>query len=100
MTEHTKGSWTIDRPADRRKPTRIMGGQTLPGAIGPPTIAVMKAGTYLDARLIECAPDMLEALTRLIWALDPPTAHSEQPELGIVIAEARAIISKAEGKTP
>jgi len=90
MSKHTPGPWTIRsipghlfelRDAHNDPILKIRGGML-------PILA--------DSRLIAAAPEMLEALSRLVKAINVPT-----PDPLIVMAtieQAKAAITKAEGK--
>ena len=58
--------------------------------------ALGESGHEANARLIAAAPDMLAALTTLVWQLDRMDDLPEELE-GMVI-EAKAAISKTQGE--
>lgn len=58
--------WTVDFPSDRRKPTRILAAEKLPGAVEPPTLAKIEAGTREDARAMAKAPELAHLVAALL----------------------------------
>lgn len=96
----TAGPWSVDFPTDARKPTRIMGGEKLPGAVEPPTIAKLSAGTRADARVMAAGRDMLEALGEcealLVAMAEDTEVTREYPTIGADLARVRAAIAKAK----
>jgi hypothetical protein len=66
MSKHTPGPWYIDPiKAHANGNRRIMAEQCTPVAVVPDHLVA-------DARLIAAAPDLLEALSRLIEIEDGP----------------------------
>lgn len=102
MSKHTPGPWKADTPRFgyqnvRQDPADWDGrGYQLIC-----TVPQSKKGTNYgemfeaNARLIAAAPELLEALKRLLATINPGNADSHSNDCRCVIHEARAVISKA-----
>ena len=104
MTKHTPGPWT----AGRLHPDGTI-------AIGSGSQFIAKCAPSMgsrssvdefsaNARLIAASPDLLSALDLLVTHADPDThdgeySHVEMADLYHAIADARAAIARARGKS-
>jgi hypothetical protein len=95
MTEHTPGPWYIEGYLNRqgKREGHIISHGLNPRRDGPTGyICHTKGTTDADARLIEAAPDMLEALQDLLNYAGGWDAPADHP-----CGRARAAIAKARG---
>lgn len=81
---HTPGPWNVSEPTGAYI-------QSPAGGIAALTYGAREA----DARLIAAAPDLLAALTALVWQMD--RMDDLPDEIEQMLAEARAAITKATG---
>ena len=105
MKTHTPGPWVVDWPADGRATPRVTtAGPMFEGATSPVEICKVskkegKCGSgRANASLIAAAPELLEALKKMLAAAkchyDPAVALSEYGAL------AEVAIARAEGGQP
>lgn len=98
MSKHTKGPWRI-QVLGNQKADLISGGtfMGLTGGSGAPDVYDPDDAAEWEAngRLITAAPDLLEALKKLLR--DEAVLDDDDPQLGASRVQARAAITKAEG---
>ena len=105
MSKHTPGPWTVDAPADRRAPLRVVAVKSPYEHATMPFEVCKIAGrsnvyTRPNAHLIAAAPELLAAL--LAWSIhfgpleDNSMLHEDCRKL---FALARAAMAKAEGRS-
>jgi len=90
MSKHTPGPWDM-------KPCSAGGGLLIRGDAGKHSQASLQIVPIEDARLIAAAPEMLEALDRLLWWASVRAEGLHGTELD-AINSARAAIAKATGE--
>lgn len=98
-TKHTPGPWAITRYSTSDGQLRIVtdDNQALPLASVNYGDGITMKTTAANARLIAAAPDLLEALKKVLAFAEAPVSMSADHD-GI-LAEVRAAIAKATGKT-
>ena len=103
-TKHTPGQWTADdnegygvlRIWSGMSPT---GSGTTPGKLVA-TVHGDSGETDANGQLIAAAPELLNALQRLVKVLEGQITSVHAAERASPIAQARAAINKATGETP
>lgn len=102
MSRHTSGPWMVIQTESgffvQQKDGVRLGVAYLPNHVG----ALERRGNEANARLIAAAPDLLEAVEKLLWHIANPgrnEAHGEACKTDPCdLCFARAAIAKAEGK--
>ena len=90
---HTPGPWQQHAPRIDGKIDQTYREITAWNGFHPEGFGLSGFMSEADARLIACAPELLEALRGLAY----PGPHEGQPSEADRIATARAVIAKAEG---
>jgi hypothetical protein len=84
MSGHTQGPWLLDGTTDRNGYSGWICAATGPDSRMEP-VCHLEACSEADAKLIEAAPDMAEALRRIRDARDYHADHGRYPpQFGIV----------------
>ena len=98
MSGHTPGPWFISGTRTKYIEARIPGGMIQEVAACGPTAADNGYGPQQEgnARLMAAAPDLLEALEKLLEFWQP----SGSPEEHDIQAEGYAAIARAKGEQP
>lgn len=111
-TKFTTGPWRYEAVSDACRVVIGQGRQRIILARLAPK-QLREAETTANAHLISAAPDLYEALNRMVEAavLQPECAHSREPDLcddcafereksiGLAASAARAALAKAEGRS-
>lgn len=103
MSKHTPGPWEVQPVAEdgKERGQAFIVGANLGGLVGValPWPTEYDTGDFsrvlANARLIAAAPDLLEALKKLLR--DEAVLDDDDPQLGASRVQARAAIAKAEG---
>ena len=92
-TKHTKGPWVIgpDAVNETRRQEHLIGLPNQPDGL---SMTERIANYAANAVLIAAAPDMLEALEKLVSRID----ETRGPTADTALAAARAAIKKARGE--
>jgi hypothetical protein len=104
MTQHTAGPWTIDEspsPVYGSNGTLVAEGVRIGGIATCYTTGTRSSDkNRANARLIAAAPELLEALKRLIELAEDPENERDSDLVEIIHWDhIRALITKAEGGT-
>ena len=107
MSTHTPGPWVVaDQSRAVRQSDSLSGvvGELIVDCFHPDTLREMQE-VRANARLIASAPELLEALQRLLSAFDADQAISPEMPIriscetnGTAMLQAQAAIAKATGK--
>lgn len=90
---HTPGPWAIEE-GDRE--THIVGGEAILAYC--PDWPCAPQEQEANARLIAAAPDLLEALEKIVAVADSTPFNPVGFVIGHIVNDARAAITKARGK--
>jgi len=100
MSKHTPGPWAANKPTQSNGRAEVYAGPMLVAqAFNWMLDAEGDEQCWADARLIACAPELLEALNKLVDHIDfIPTDPYYRNETKELMDAARAAIAKAEGE--
>lgn len=102
---HTPGPWTV-QPRKNNYIDICHNQRDMPGAITLALCRVQSRDSWIDesfanASLIAAAPELLDAVERLLVMLEEPHAneHAQKTEMKRSMSQAKAAIAKATGQS-
>ena len=100
-TQHTPGPWEIDpfgKIHSKGSPAEISGVKCFPLVATVACYTTMRPEEVANARLIAAAPELLEALVRIVSEAGTDAGLDDEPgTINTIARNARAAIAKAKG---